>query len=329
MADDEEVTIETAGEKPARAKRAKPMPGEEGFKPDHRGPQPHFPSYGESWEDNEGKVKFWDGKSWYLNPPRVSPEERGEALREKAIDELHRDQQNAEIEGDAEDQGDAALNISPGEEREEPAEEVVETVDEVDEITGEVVETDVDSDEVSLSVQRMEDTATDFELGETKFLVAGARDFLLEQIKMRPKPWSATSEKDQIDVAAACEHAAVELVRKIKEALATEGKQPIRALLESYVEKDGIKVSLKVKTFSDEEALAAIVGLHNARGKHVMITVASVDDYRGDRPAATDPDQPGLGFEAGNDAYDGDDSDLAGDDNEAEDDADFEAATDD
>lgn len=152
------------------------------------------------------------------------------------------------------------------------------------------------------AIDRMENMATEAEL-DVKFLVNDARDFMLDQIKVRPKPWSATSQAEQRDVAAACEHAATELVRKVVEALRSEDVAPIRAVLESYSEKDGIKATLKVKTYSDDEGLAAVVGLHKAQGKMVLVTVASVDDYRGDRAAETDPDEPGLGFESGSDEF--------------------------
>lgn len=166
------------------------------------------------------------------------------------------------------------------------------------------------------AIERMESAASEFVMNH-RSLVDDARDFMVEQIKMRPKPWSATSEGEQRDVYAAAEHGATELVRKIVEALAVEDKQPIRALLESYVEKDGIKLSLKVKTFNDDEAEAAVVQLHRARGKHVLLTVASVDDYKQGRRPGTEPDQPPLDFEAGTDHPD-DDSDLAGNDGEEE-----------
>jgi hypothetical protein len=176
-------------------------------------------------------------------------------------------------------------------------------------------ESDVDlSEEGHLTaIERMENLASDYEIA-TKALVPDVRDFLLDQIKARPKPWSATSQGEQRDVAAACEHAAVELVRKVVEAVAADSsRQPIRCLLVGYSDKaDDIKVDLKVKALSEEEGVEAVVGLHRAKGKHVLVTVASVDDYRGDgREAETLPDQPDLSFEAGSEITD---EDLAGED---------------
>lgn len=165
------------------------------------------------------------------------------------------------------------------------------------------------------AIERMGAAAEEFLLNAGS-LVNDTRDFLLEQIKMRPKPWSATSESEQRDVAAACEQSAEVLVRKIVEGIAAGDKQPIRVMLESFTEKDGIKLTMKVKSFNEEEAFDALMQLHKGRGKHMLLTLASVDDYKADRPAETQADQPDLGFEAGSDEHPADDSDLAGDEEE-------------
>lgn len=178
---------------------------------------------------------------------------------------------------------------------------------------------DLSEEAHTTAIDEMEAAATDYQIDERQ-LVPDVRDFLLEQIKRRPKPWSATSNAEQRDVAAACEHAAVELIRKVVEAAAANpASNPIRCLLIGYSDKgDDIKVDMKVKALSTEETTKAIVALHQAKGKHVLVTVASVDDYRGEgREPALDADEPDLNFEAGGDpAFDppADDSDLAGDD---------------
>lgn len=262
------------------------------FKTDYTGPQPHFPHFGESWKDTSTdppKIKYWHGSGWYLTPPT-------KAGTGEAATETMKEASQPEVQTAPEPEAEEAI------EEEQAAEAAAED--------------DTDVEEVSLSVERMEAAASEYQLS-AKTLVADVRDFLLEQIKMRPKPWSATSENEQRDVAAACEHASVELVRKIVEELAAEDRQPIRAILESYTEKEGIKLSMKVKAFSEEEELAAVLALHKARGKHVLIVAANVDDYRGGDEAEIDPDQPGLGFEAGSDDHPEDDSDLAGDEDQA------------
>lgn len=152
----------------------------------------------------------------------------------------------------------------------------------------------------------------EFLSGEGGQIVADTTARLLDLFKHRPKPWSELSQTEQRDLAAALESNAKEIVRQIAEAVARDGREPIRAILESYAEKDGIRVTLKVKPFDEDEALAAVVGLHKAQGKNVLITVASADDYH-EAPARdeSEPDQPALGFEAGSDEHPADDSDLA------------------
>jgi hypothetical protein len=137
----------------------------------------------------------------------------------------------------------------------------------------------------------------------TEEAVFDARDFMLEQIKHRPKPWSATSQIEQREVAAKCENAARELVRQIVEAVASNGTQAIRVLLTKVnAGGDDIVVTGKVKLGGAEptEQDTAILALHHAIGKHVMLTRATVEDYAGQgREAETEPDQQALGFEAG------------------------------
>jgi len=137
---------------------------------------------------------------------------------------------------------------------------------------------------------------------QTDEMVFDVRDFLLDTIKARPKPWSATSQAEQRDVAAACEHAAKELVRKVVEAVASNGVQSIRVLLTKVNMGTDIVISGKVKTFGEEEEDRAVLQLHRAIGKHVMLTRATADDYSGEgREADTDPDEPNFGFEGDGD----------------------------
>jgi hypothetical protein len=158
----------------------------------------------------------------------------------------------------------------------------------------------------TLAIDRMEAMATEAVITDRN-LIAFARDFLLDQIKARPKPWSATSPGEQRDVAAAAEHAAQELVRKIAEAIATGGRSSVRVLLTKVTLGDDIVIAGKVKTLDHEDEDRAVVALHGARGKHVMVIAASADDYRGGPEAQTDVEEPGLDFEAGSDADDNDD----------------------
>lgn len=134
-------------------------------------------------------------------------------------------------------------------------------------------------------------------------LQGDVRDCIIDIIKSRPKPWSAMSAAEQQDVVRTVEYSAKALVGKAVDAIMSAGKSdPVKAILESYAEKDGIKVTLKVKTMTEDESLAAVQSLHSARGKMVLLTKASAEDYsgqRGDTPI--DPDQTGFEFEGGDD----------------------------
>lgn len=154
------------------------------------------------------------------------------------------------------------------------------------------------------AIQGMHNITEQLELDSGE-MVFDVRDFLLDQIKARPKPWSATAQIEQREVAQACEHAARELVRQIVEKVAARGADPIRVLL-TKVNAGGedIVVTGKVKFIGVEatEQDKAILALHHAIGKHVMLTRATVEDYAGQgREAETLPDEPGLQFEADED----------------------------
>lgn len=151
------------------------------------------------------------------------------------------------------------------------------------------------------AIDRMEAIADDLTINPDE-MVFDVRDFLLDTIKARPKPWSATSQQEQRDVAAACEHAAREVVRKIVEAVASNGVSSIRVLLTKVNMGSDIVITGKVKTMGEIEEDAAVLALHRAIGKHVMLTRASADDYAaGAREAETDPDNPEFGFEGDDD----------------------------
>lgn len=158
--------------------------------------------------------------------------------------------------------------------------------------------------EHSTAIQRMENIADELEL-DTAGMVQEVRDFLLDTIKARPKPWSATSQAEQRDVAAACEHASRELVRKIVEAVAANGVDSIRVLLTKVTMGTDTVITGKVKVFGEEDEGRAIQQLFGALNKHVMLTRATAEDYSNGGEAETDPDEPDFGFEGDDDADEG------------------------
>ena len=134
-------------------------------------------------------------------------------------------------------------------------------------------------------------------------LAGDIRDTLLDLFKTRPKPWDAMTEAEQSDIGRALEYAARELVKNVVDTIRSDGVEaPVKAILESITDKGDIKITCKVKTVDEEGAADAILALHRARGKLVIITAASAEDYLGERQAfAAAADQPGLEFEAGSD----------------------------
>jgi hypothetical protein len=166
---------------------------------------------------------------------------------------------------------------------------------------------DDDAAEGNLAIDRMGAIVADSEF-DAATLVGDIRDCMIDIIKSRPKPWIQLSNAEQHDVVRQVEYAAREMVAKAVDLVRADGKDaPIKAILESYAEKDGIKATLKIKTMGEDDSLAAVAALHSARGKMVLITKASADDYSGQRAEAmTDPDQPGLEFAPTSDVNDDD-----------------------
>lgn len=139
---------------------------------------------------------------------------------------------------------------------------------------------------------------------EPDTLVFDVRDAMVEFVKRRPKPWSASSPAEQRDVFAKAEQVAQELVRVVCEAVASRGQEPVRVLLDKVSLGEAIQITGKVKTNSAEEEDRAVMILHHARGKHVMLTVASKDDYQqGGRAADVPVEEPGLPFAAGDEEF--------------------------
>jgi hypothetical protein len=232
----------------------------------HRGPKPHFPTVGESWQEEPGGVvKWWHGAAWYLNKPG-EPAVVGE-------------QEIPPAEPESGEDSDLAAAADPSFAR--------------DDTDFEPVAFEVDEHEPAAFTAIGE--AFDSSKFDARSLVQDSRDFVLQLYKDRPKPWAAMSEDEQRLLAANVENTMRDFVQGVVEAVASaHDHQPIRCTLESYNEKDGIKVSLKVAAFTEADMLAAVVGLHKARGKHVLVTVATADDFSVDRAANTDPDEPEL-----------------------------------
>lgn len=151
--------------------------------------------------------------------------------------------------------------------------------------------------EISTAIERL--ASKEFEAA-IETLVGDTRDHIIDLYKSRPKPWGQMSNDEQQTLARAAEYQAGLIVKKIAEAIAEAkaGENPVRAILEGYSEKDGnLKATLKIRTIDEDDAAKAVVSLHKAVGKMVLVSNASAEDYKGQRgDVDTDADQPNLEF---------------------------------
>lgn len=121
-------------------------------------------------------------------------------------------------------------------------------------------------------------------------LTGDMRDAILGIVKAQPAGWMLMSQMQQREYASHIEKVCDDIVRRAVKLIAAEGRRCIVATLEQYVEKDGIKATLKM--FARPETVQA---LHEAVGGEVLLVAASADGFRGERaPAAVDEDQRPL-----------------------------------
>lgn len=274
---------------------------------------PAKPKAGQSWrKSSTGIVYWWHGTSW----KKFQPDDT-EAAEAAMVDsagmkwnpELHSPNKTKNKDG--------TWRVKSKTKNAEP---VV-----VSEPSPEPKATSVKKETVMPEVEDEDDVEVEFmkqaeiEIDPKNF-IPSIRDALLEQFKHRPKPWSAMSEAEQRDCAHGLEDFATSLVRRIVEEVAAGPRRSIRCLLESYTEKDGIKVAMKVQAFGESESENAVLFLHKARGKNVVVQLASIDELKGDRPAEIMPNQPEIDWDAEPvNPHKGGDDDLA----EAAEDAEF------
>ena len=104
---------------------------------------------------------------------------------------------------------------------------------------------------------------------------------------------------------AAAKNSADEVVRKLVEMIAARGQQPVRVLLKKITTADSMQIVGNVSLIGDEDPDAAVLMLNHAVGKHVMLTRATVDDYKQGADPEADADEPEIDF--GADGEDGED----------------------
>lgn len=322
---------------------------------DHRGPvKPQDAEPGDSWFNTEDRQTryLWGNGRWYLKQegeevermdagagapidrgpaeavtpePDSGPEPEPEPAEEQAEDVVTPEMENSsfvtttaamtaanveEVEAGLDNSG--AIEIGgEGAELHEEAQEVLADLDGEDD--------GQDGDEFEEIGPAFHPDAFTFELDAGQ-LVPDVRDMMLQRMKDMPKPWHKMSEAEQRDWSAVIGQDIEHVVGIIFEFAAAGGEKAVRCKLDSYAEKKGgLAVSMTVEAFGEEESAAAVLFLHRQRGQHVMLRAAGIDDYRGDRDAVVQPDQAQIDFDAevpDEEAYRGNNADLAGDDEE-------------
>jgi hypothetical protein len=134
-------------------------------------------------------------------------------------------------------------------------------------------------------------------------LVASIVNELLDCWRHLPKPYADATEGQQQDVFRRFEGLAKTLVEQIAERIAAGGENSVVCVLGDAKVGSDIKCDLKLAPLdTNEKRDAAILFLAHARGRRIVVKLASADQY--DEEPAKDPSQPDqadLGFEAGSD----------------------------
>ena len=133
---------------------------------------------------------------------------------------------------------------------------------------------------------------------EPEEAVQALRDFTLQTIKALDQPWHKLSQQRQQDLAHAIENGCETVVRQIVEMIAARGQQPVRVLLKKVNAGDKIQITGEVSLLGSENPDDAMLLLLHAIGKHVMLTRATIEDYRQGADAETEADQPEMEFES-------------------------------
>lgn len=133
-------------------------------------------------------------------------------------------------------------------------------------------------------------------------LVASVVTELVDIYKHIPKPYAQASQGQQQDVFRRLESLAKTVVQQIAEAIAANGENSVKCVVGDAKVGSDIKVDLKLAPVTTSERDAAILFLAHARGRTVMVKMASKDEFDAESPAdPSQPDQSAMEFEAGSD----------------------------
>lgn len=126
---------------------------------------------------------------------------------------------------------------------------------------------------------------------------------LVDCYKHLPKPYAQANQGQQQDVFRRFEALGKTMIQQVAERIAAhDADRSVMMVVGDAKVGSDIKVDLKLAPVTTEGRDAAILFLAHARGRRVLLRMASADEY--DTETALDPSEPdqrGMEFEAGSD----------------------------
>jgi hypothetical protein len=125
-------------------------------------------------------------------------------------------------------------------------------------------------------------------------MVGDLMQFLIQELKVAPKPWQAMSEEEQQEVIDRSKARVESTVRHCIRLLAAGDRPTLAGQLASITMKDGIKAVVELPKHT-----AARHELFDAQGSEVLIVVMAPEVFAGGvDQVQPDPQQPGLELKA-------------------------------
>jgi hypothetical protein len=167
----------------------------------------------------------------------------------------------------------------------------------------------VDQDQADENaVQPLDERIGQVQLDGGGKLVASIVAELVDCYKHIPKPYAQATQGQQQDVFRRFETLAKTIVQQAAEQIAAhDADRSVMMVVGDAKVGSDIKVDLKLAPVTTEGRDAAILFLAHARGRMVMLRMASADEYDTEPLAdPSEPDQADMAFEAGSDTIDED-----------------------
>lgn len=163
---------------------------------------------------------------------------------------------------------------------------------------------EIDQDQADENaIKPMDERIAAVELAGGGQLVASIVAELVDCYKHIPKPYAQATQGQQQDVFRRLETLAKTVVQQTAEQIAAhDADRSVMMVVGDAKVGSDIKVDLKLAPVTTEDRDAAILFLAHARGRRVLLRMASADEY--DTEPANDPsepDQQDMAFEAGSD----------------------------